>query len=127
MQLCFYFSNCDLIFNIQQFLPLNDILQISDPDTSQRSPQGHVCTANPSKPFRISGVNLVVSEGSLNYELKSSYRVTVTCTDTGVPPLSLSKDFIIKVQGKSFCHFCKHLQLSFVFLVSMHVMLVKQR
>ena len=75
-------------------------LQISDPDTSQRSPQGHVCSVAPSKPFGINGVNLVVTEDSLNYEAKTSYRIAVTCTDTGAPPLSFSKDFIIKVQGK---------------------------
>jgi len=76
-------------------------LTISDPDTSQRSPQGHVCTVAPSKPFGINGVNLFVSEASLNFELISSYRITITCTDTGTPPLSFSKTFIITVQDRN--------------------------
>ena len=73
---------------------------MTDPDTSQRSPQGHVCVVQPVSPFTMTGLNLIVSTaGALNFESKATYRINITCTDTGVPPLSMWKEFNIKVQG----------------------------
>lgn len=47
--------------------------------------------------FKIFNNTLVVSAGSLNYELSNSHSIIVQCTDSGTKPLSIQKSFVIQV------------------------------
>eukprot|EP00794_Sanderia_malayensis_P000601 gene601-1262_t len=75
-------------------------ITVVDPDIFHGSPQQHTCTVSPSSPFIISGLNLVVARNAaLDFEQKSLYVISITCTDAGIPPLSLSKVFNIRVRA----------------------------
>ncbi|XP_028410357.1 uncharacterized protein LOC114532970 [Dendronephthya gigantea] len=77
---------------------------ISDPDNRNERAQNHVChivnSAGQGQYFLINKKrnSLQVRENkSLNYEMQQSYLVTVQCTDSGTPPLSIEKNFTINV------------------------------
>ena len=48
-------------------------------------------------PFDVSGVNLVTTS-KLDFEVQSSYRLTLVATDDGVPPASRTKEIVINVR-----------------------------
>ena len=79
---------------------------MSDPDNRNEITQNHSChvvnSAGEGQYFHVNNVrnSLQVKENmSLNYEIHPSYLVTVECNDSGVPPLSIKRDFIINVTG----------------------------
>eukprot|EP00794_Sanderia_malayensis_P000603 gene603-1264_t len=74
-------------------------ITVVDPDIFHGSPQQHTCTVSPSSPFIINGLNLVVARNAaLDFEQKSLYVISITCTDAGIPLLSLSKVFNIRIR-----------------------------
>ena len=81
-------------------------IQVSDPDNRNDITQNHSChvvnNVGDGEYFHVNNVknSLQVKENkSLNYEKIQSYRLTVQCDDSGVPSLSVTREFIINVTG----------------------------
>ena len=81
---------------------------MTDPDNA-KSPfhQTHRCEFDVSRPsdegyFIISTGLVLKVKGAqqINYEQIKNLTFTVTCTDSGRPPLTLSSDFFILVKGE---------------------------
>lgn len=90
-------------------LKSTSFLKVSDPDNVKEITQNHSCrvinTAEDGKYFHVNAArnSLQVKRNvSLNYEAQQSYVVSVRCVDSGVPPLGITRDFIINVTGESF-------------------------
>jgi len=79
---------------------------VTDPDNAKSpSHQTHRCTFNESRPsdahyFIITAGLVLKVKGAqqINFEQGKNLTFTVTCTDSGRPPLSLSSDFFIIVK-----------------------------
>ena len=83
-------------------------MQVTDPDNAKSpSHQTHRCVFDVSGPsdkhyFIISTELVLKVQGAqpIDYEKIKELSFTVTCTDSGHPPLSLSSVFLILVKGK---------------------------
>ena len=79
-----------------------------DPDNANfPSHQSHSCTFNVSQPsdehfFVITSELILKVKGAqqINYEQVKHLTFSVICTDSGHPPLSISRDFYILVKGE---------------------------
>ncbi|KAI8744489.1 protocadherin Fat 4, partial [Biomphalaria glabrata] len=71
----------------------------TDPDNKEVIRQSFVyeLLVNPNNIFGIRNGSLVLASAQLDYEMRSSYVITVKVTDNGSPPLSAQFDFSIEV------------------------------
>ncbi|GFR91401.1 protocadherin-11 X-linked [Elysia marginata] len=77
------------------------IVDVSDPD-SARSPNGQVsCSLQANNHFGLQPMNVAMYKVKLTKELDREtdaiHTVTVTCSDSGTPPLNTSQSFVVKV------------------------------
>lgn len=83
---------------------------MTDPDNAKSpSHQTHTCVFDASQAsgqhyFIITTQLVLKVQGAqqIDYERIKNLTFSVTCTDSGHPPLSLSSDFFILVKGKSY-------------------------
>ena len=80
---------------------------MTDPDNSLQLYQRPTCTlasTGDSVNFAIEGQSpnyelALHKDVTLDYEKKKVYAISITCNDHGTPPLSITKGFMIMVQG----------------------------
>ena len=85
------------------------VSQVLDPDNAKfPSHQTHTCAFDVSQPsdehfFVITSELVLKVKGAqqINYEQVKNLAFSVICTDSGHPPLSLSRDFYILVKGEA--------------------------
>lgn len=73
------------------------IFQCTDPDEGDNGDITFSLT--PSDPFTISAGGQVALSSALNFESQSQYNVTVTCSDSGLPPETSSAFLVVEVVG----------------------------
>ena len=82
--------------------------QVTDPDNTQRVVQRPSCTlasGGDNAYFKISGespnMDLETTTTTvLDYEVKRTYHISVTCNDHGLPPKMITRSFTIGVSGE---------------------------
>ena len=76
--------------------------QVTDPDNKNGPVQTHACQVLPSADsvyFQVhSSVQLTVKQ-NMDYETKSTLNISVLCSDSGKPSLSITKSFLFSVAG----------------------------
>ena len=73
------------------------IFQCTDPDEGDNG--DIVFSLTPSGPFTISAEGQVALSSALNYESQARYNVTVTCSDSGLPPETSTAFLVVEVIG----------------------------
>ena len=83
--------------------------QVSDPDNKNTMHQIHVCRVvnqgGDGQYFQVNSATNALQvkvNKTLNYERQQAYHVSLTCTDNGTPPLSITQDVIINVTGLNY-------------------------